>query len=152
MGLIQNKIKRLLAYSGVVHMGFILLGLQGITSYVPGAILGYESWIFYIAQYFLSLIIVLLIVGRGFVYYINDFKVNNFTMIFLIINLLSLAGFPPLLGFIGKFSILQGMIGNGFLICLIAMIISVFSFFIYFNVISLIIIDKTHSILNLTDA
>jgi|EP00835_Amoeboradix_gromovi_P001180 NADH:ubiquinone oxidoreductase subunit 2 (subunit N) len=100
----------------------------------------------------MALIVVLIIIQQVNAIYIQDLKINNFSTAILIINLLSLAGFPPLLGFVGKFIILKGVIGQAFLICLIAMIISVFSFFIYFNVIGLIQIDKTHYITSLSDA
>ena len=142
MGLIQNQVKRLLAYSGVVHMGFFLLALGDNTTMY---LFNLPPIVFYILQYFISLVILLLITEKVNAYYLHSFKVNTFLMIILVIHLLSLAGFPPFLGFIAKWVILKGMIGKGFFICLIAMISSVFSFFIYFNWISLLTPSPTSS-------
>lgn len=142
MGLIQNQVKRLLAYSGIVHLGFFLLALMGNSSEnidLP-LVLGLElpPIVFYIFQYFISLMIILIISEQVNAYYLHSFYINNFLMIILIAHLLSLSGFPPFIGFVAKWVILQITIGQYFLICLIAMLASVFSFFIYFNFIQVI--------------
>ncbi len=155
MGLIQNKVKRLLAYSGVVQTGFILLGIKSLmenNTELGIYNIAYQSWIFYIIQYFISLTVILLIVNQIKAIYLHDLKVNVFIMILLIVHLLSLAGFPPFLGFLGKFLILQNTLTHSFLICFIAIIASVFSFFIYFNVISSIVISDSIFIKNTADA
>lgn len=96
----QTKIKRLLAYSGVVHIGYILLGVS-IGSYE-----GIQAIIVYIGVYIVTLVgVITLVKGRGkdsIRDYIGMAKENKVLSISLGVLLLSLAGMPPLMGFIGK--------------------------------------------------
>lgn len=148
VGLAQTKIKRLLAYSTISHIGFILLAL-GIKS--PHSI---DSLLFYIIQYtltnfniFLILINLSYIQKRSLINlkdikYISEIKgllyENPFLSFSLIISLFSLAGIPPLLGFFAKQFTLYAAIQSGyFFISFIAIITSVVSASYYLKIIKL---------------
>src|ERR1700723_580034 len=121
VGLAQSKIKRLLAYSTISHIGFILLALAINTEQ------SIDSFIFYIIQYSITnLNIFLIIIALGFILnkegikmysknvlfydfdirFLYNFKgkffVNPSLILSLIICLFSMAGVPPLLGFFSK--------------------------------------------------
>ncbi len=107
----QTKLKRLLAYSGIVHMGYILLGLS-IGSYE-----GMQGVIVYIVIYIVTLVgIITLLRGRGkesIRDYIGMSIENKLLAITLGVLLLSLAGMPPLMGFISKWLVIAAVIAAG---------------------------------------
>lgn len=96
----QVKIKRLLAYSGIVHIGYILLGIS-IGSYE-----GMQAMVVYMGIYAVTLVgVISLIKGRGkenIRDYIGMSVENKVLSISFGVLLLSLAGMPPFLGFLGK--------------------------------------------------
>jgi len=128
VGLAQTKIKRLLAYSTISHIGFILLALA-INSKQS-----IDSFIFYIIQYTLTNLntfLILLAVGYIINYktiinkgsekdinFISELKglffSNPILSISLTICLLSMAGTPPLLGFFSKQFVLYSAIESGY--------------------------------------
>jgi NADH-ubiquinone oxidoreductase chain 2 len=172
LGLAQNKIKRLFAYSTISHVGFLLLGLACIFSnYSYSAT---EAFIFYILQYTLTnlnLFFILLSLGYllsnikniSAINVYNRDKVNNYEInliselkgvfkyypvlcISFAICLYSLAGIPPLLGFFGKFSVLYTSLFNEFyLLSLIAILSSLVSAYVYLKVISTIFFYSSDS-------
>jgi NADH:ubiquinone oxidoreductase subunit 2 (subunit N) len=98
----QNKIKRLLAYSGISHMGFIVLGYS---------ILNNEGLIvsnIYLLIYMLSMISVFIFViftniNNKFIVELSSLKfINRILTITMVLLILSIAGIPPLSGFISK--------------------------------------------------
>ena len=133
MGFIQLKIKRLIAYSGIIHLGFMLLG-KG------------DSNLIYMVAYSISLIIFLIIIEDIDAILITDINLNWYTYGILIVNILSLAGFPPFIGFLGKLSVIESIVDIEFWVGFIAMIVSIFSFFIYFNLLRNIKIDSNLSL------
>src|SRR5205807_1262700 len=131
VGLAQTKIKRLLAYSTISHIGFILLALAINTEQST------ESLIFYIIQYsFTNLNVFLIIIALGYLTHINKFINGNFygsnidirfiselngqfflnpiLSIILTICLFSMAGVPPLLGFFSKQFVLYSAVQSGY--------------------------------------
>ena len=151
VGLAQVKIKRLLAYSTISHVGFILLALAISTEQ------SIESFIFYIIQYSLTnLNTFFIIIAFGYLFkntqlltynlekkdinYISElrglFTHNPILSISLAICLFSMAGIPPLLGFFSKQMVLYSAIQNGYyFMALIAIIVSVISASYYLKVI-----------------
>lgn len=145
LGLNQSRLKRLLAYSSISHIGFLLLaiGTQGSQSI--------ESLIFYLIQYSLTTLVVfyiLIIFGNsssatGFYSPIQtisqlkaQFKESPILALCLAINLFSMAGIPPCIGFFGKFFILySSIIQELYFIVLIAIVASVISAFYYLKII-----------------
>ena len=151
LGLVQTQIKRLLAYSTISHIGFILLSLS-INSEQS-----IDSLIFYIVSYSITNLNIFLIILL-FGYIINQrSQINSFPhldikliselkgmfflypclVISLTISLFSLAGIPPLLGFFSKQLILYSAVQNGnYFISIIGILTSVISASYYLKLIS----------------
>lgn len=112
--IVQSSIKRMLAYSSIAHMGYMLLGV------LCGTREGYAAAVFYIITYSLMSIgafgmIVLISRGGGFeAENIKDFAgLNNrnpWLAFMMMLVLFSLAGVPPLVGFIAKVGVLHSLI------------------------------------------
>lgn len=151
VGLAQTRIKRLLAYSTISHIGFILLALA-INS--ESSI---DSLIFYIIQYTLTnLNIFLIIIALSYVSaytlinkeikdirYITELKGKFFSnpilSLSLAICLFSMAGIPPLIGFFSKQFVLYSAIQNGYyFIAIIAILVSVISASYYLRIVKVL--------------
>ena len=134
----QSKVKRLLAYSGISQMGFIVICLAIlIKSNLQVAFL-------YSFIYFISLVCVLMLLN-GFIKFINKnlflSELSGFqnlnplltTSFFIII--LSIGGLPPLMGFISKWFIISNIILNDYLLTgLVIIIFSGVSIFYYIRI------------------
>ena len=146
-GLTQFRIKRLLAYSTISHVGFILLAL-GISS-----IESTQAFIFYLTQYIISNLnafFILIAIGFSLYCYTSDnkeheelldktnspiqlitqlkgyFFINPVLSLSLAITIFSFAGIPPLVGFFGKQMVLSAALDKGlYFLSLIAILTSV---------------------------
>lgn len=142
----QFSLKRMLAYSTISHMGFILLGaLTGTTE-------GYSAALFYTITYALTAVggfAILILLGRqGFdAETLDDLKGLNerspwYAFIMLLL-MFSMAGIPPTVGFYAKLSIIQTVMNSGYLIPAIFMVLmSVIGAFYYLRVIKMMYFDK----------
>jgi NADH-ubiquinone oxidoreductase chain 2 len=159
VGLCQTKIKRLLAYSTISHIGFILLALA-INSEQS-----IDSLIFYIIQYSITnlntfLIIIALPIYSKFTYFknvklndinfINEIKgqffLNPILSLSLSVCLFSMAGIPPLIGFFSKQFVLYSAIENGYyFISIVAIIVSVISASYYLKIVKVLHTSMTKS-------
>ena len=135
----QTHVKRMLAYSSIAHTGYILMGFINFNNFTTGALF------YYSAAYLLSTIgafVVLMLVREdiktGTVDAFNGLmKRNKFLSVSMIIFLLSLAGIPPLAGFMAKFNIFTTALENGLVWLTIAAIIgSAISIVYYFKIIT----------------
>ncbi len=151
--LVQTNIKRMLGYSAIAHMGFMLLGLlsgvvDGDISSVANA---YSSAMFYAVTYVLTTLgafgIILLLSRSGFeADNLEDFKGLNkrspwFAFVMLLL-MFSLAGIPPLVGFYAKLSVLQAVLGTGQIwLAVLAVLLSLIGAFYYLRVIKLMYFD-----------
>nr|QTK22328.1 NADH dehydrogenase subunit 2 [Pneumocystis sp. 'macacae'] len=150
LGLAQLRLKRLLVYSMLSHVGFLVLSIAINSN------MSLEAFIFYIIQYSitnLNLFFIILSMGYYFVgccespvVFIKSlkgfFNVNPFLAICFAISLLSMGGIPPLIGFFAKFNILHAAISKGYLfVTFIAIISSVISISYYLKVIKTIFFD-----------
>jgi NADH-ubiquinone oxidoreductase chain 2 len=157
VGLTQFRIKRLLAYSTISHVGFILLALSVST------IESTQAFIFYLIQYSISnlnVFFIVLAIGFSLYGYITNnqeykslldknnspvqlitqlkgyFYINPLLSLSLAITIFSFAGVPPLVGFFGKQMVLSAALDNGYIfLSLIAIITSVIGAVYYLNVI-----------------
>lgn len=111
--IVQSSIKRMLAYSSIAHMGYMLLGV------LCGTRDGYAAAMFYIITYSLMTIgafgmIVLMSYGGFEAENIKDFvglnNRNPWLAFMMMLILFSLAGVPPLVGFIAKVGVLNSLI------------------------------------------
>jgi NADH-quinone oxidoreductase subunit N len=135
----QESMKRLLAYSSIAHVGYMLLGvLSGDPR--AGAQVVWLYMLIYIVMNTGAFAVVIYLQGKGEGERIEDFKglgrkhpVLAFAMM---IFLLSLAGIPPLAGFFGKFFLFKLAIEQGFVtLTVIALLTSVVGAYYYLGVV-----------------
>lgn len=144
--LTQTNLRRMLAYSSVSHMGFMLLGLA------VGTIAGLSAALFYMISYVVLSVgafalIILLNHQNGAIETIGDLAGLNrrhpwlaFIMLLLIF---SMAGIPPTVGFIAKLSILIGLIEvNQIAMAVFMVIMSVVGLYYYLRVIKVMYFDE----------
>lgn len=123
--LYQRTFKRLLAYSGIAHTGYILMALIASNEQSMGAVL------LYLGAYSLSTYsaFVVLMLVKDFIYddkmqhYQGLAKRNPLIAITLAVSMLSLTGIPPLAGFMGKFFLFSATIDSGYIGLVIVAII-----------------------------
>jgi NADH-quinone oxidoreductase subunit N len=150
----QTNLKRMLAYSGISHMGFMLLGLT--TGVVGGdhsfALNAYSSAMFYAVSYVLmslaSFGMIILLSRAGFeAERLEDFKGLNqrspwFAFLMMMV-MLSMAGVPFFVGFFAKFWVLQAVVAAGYIwLALTAVFFSLIGAFYYLRVVKLMYFDK----------
>ena len=137
VGLAQSRIKRLLAYSTVSHMGFMLAAMSLSTSE------GTAATILYLVQYTLTALLsfsAVLALGYNrqvkresldlidISELVGSFKKNPAVSTCLATSLFSMAGVPPLLGFYGKQAVLSASLNGGLVfISIVAVVTSVIS-------------------------
>ena len=164
VGLTQFRIKRLLAYSTISHVGFLLLAL-GISS-----IESTQAFIFYLTQYTISnlnVFIILIAIGFSLYCYTSDnkeheelmdktnspiqlvsqlkgyFYINPILALSLTISIFSLVGVPPLVGFFGKQMILSAALDKGLVfLSLVAILTSVIGAVYYLSIIKQMFFSK----------
>jgi NADH-quinone oxidoreductase subunit N len=146
----QVKIKRLLAYSAISHVGFIFLGLA------TGAVTGIASALFYVSAYMLmtlasfGIIIILSNQKKNEIIEINDLaglaKEKPWMAFLLLITFLSLAGIPPTIGFYAKFSVIQSVIQFGWVWpAVIAIISALIGMYYYLKIIKIAYFDDPNT-------
>ncbi len=143
----QSNIKRMLAYSAISHIGFLLLGV------LSGTAAGYAASMFYAITYVVMTLggfgMVVLMSRAGFeADRIEDFKGLNerspwFAFMMLIL-MFSMTGVPPLLGFWAKLAVIEALLGAGGLtwLAVVAVIFSVVGAFYYLRVVKTMYFDK----------
>lgn len=141
----QTNIKRMLAYSTISHMGFLLLGI------LAGTQNGYSSAMFYVVTYALTALasfgMILLLSREGFeAENLDDFKGLNqrspWLAFLMLIVMFSLAGIPPFVGFFAKLAVLQAALQAGWVwLVVFAVLMSVIGAFYYLRVVKLMYMD-----------
>ena len=145
VALMQTNIKRMLAYSTISHVGFVLLG------FVTGAVEGYGAAAFYVLAYVLMSLAafgcIIALNKKGFeADKISDFKGLSkgspwFALIMLVV-MLSMAGVPPFIGFYSKLFILQQVVSAGYIyLAIAAVIFAVISAYYYLQIIKAMYFD-----------
>tara|TARA_B100001094_G_scaffold312524_1_gene349288 strand:- start:641 stop:2059 length:1419 start_codon:yes stop_codon:yes gene_type:complete len=142
----QTNIKRLIAYSSIGHVGYILAGLA------TGSNEGIQSSIIYITIYVimnLALFSCLLMLKRNDQYYedIDDLsglsKNHPLLSLSLLVILFSLAGIPPLAGFFAKFYIFKTVIEQSmYFLAIVGLLSTVVAAFYYLRIIKIIYFDN----------
>lgn len=150
----QTNIKRMLAYSTISHMGFMLLGMLAgvVNGNLSQSLNAYSSSLFYVITYVLTTLgafgVILLLSRSGFeADNLEDFKGLNqrspwFAAVMLIL-MFSLAGIPPMVGFYAKLSVLQAALGTGQIwLPIVAVLFSLVGAFYYLRVVKLMYFDE----------
>lgn len=152
----QTNLKRMLAYSTISQMGFVLLGLLSgvVNGNVNSAANAYSSSMFYVITYVLTTLasfgIILLLAREGFESEeITDLAgLNQRSPLFagvMAICMFSLAGVPPLVGFYAKLSVLQSLVASGqggyIGLAVFAVVMSLIGAFYYLRVVKVMYFD-----------
>jgi NADH-quinone oxidoreductase subunit N len=135
----EDNLKRMLAYSGIAHAGYILLGI------LPGTAQGFTATLFYIAAYAVmnfGAFAVVTALGAGgeqtadINYWRGLFYRRPFLATVMTIFMLSLAGIPPTVGFFAKLFVFQALVTAQIWAPLaVAVVMTIVSFYYYLRVV-----------------
>jgi NADH-quinone oxidoreductase subunit N len=141
----QTNLKRMLAYSTIGHMGFLLLGI------LSGDLNGYGSAMFYVVVYVLMSLgafgMIMVLARSGFeAENLDDFRGLNqrspWYAFLMLLLMFSMAGVPPTVGFYAKLSVLQAVINAGYVwLAVVAVMFSLIGAFYYLRLIKLMYFD-----------
>mgnify|MGYP001568907498 FL=1 len=145
----QTNLKRMLAYSTIAHMGFLLIGV------LSGTLQGYGAAMFYAVIYVLMSLgafgMIMLLSREGFeADTLNDFKGLNqrspWLAFMMLLLMFSMAGVPPTVGFYAKFSVLNAAVQAGHIpLVVIAVLFSLIGAFYYLRIVKLMYFDAPES-------
>ena len=143
LALMQNNVKRILAYSSIAHFGYVLVPL------VSGDVIGPQAATFYVITYIIAILaafglITVFSASKKEASDISDytglFWKRPFLSIVFTVVLLSLAGIPLTAGFMGKYFILAAGVGNtSWLLVFTLIISSVIGLFYYLRIVAVMI-------------
>ncbi|HEY2683516.1 MAG TPA: NADH-quinone oxidoreductase subunit NuoN [Steroidobacteraceae bacterium] len=142
----QSNLKRMLAYSTISHIGYVLLGI------LSGTAQGYQAAMFYMVSYVLvsagAFGMILLLARTGF----EADKIEDFKGLFarspwfagmMLILMVSLAGVPPFIGFWAKLGVVQAVLGvNMTWLAVVAVLFSVVGAYYYLRVVKVMFFDE----------
>jgi NADH-quinone oxidoreductase subunit N len=155
--LMQTNVKRMLAFSTISQMGFVLLGLMSgvVNGNTLSAANAYSSSMFYVVSYVLTTLaafgVLLLLSREGFESEeIADFAgLNQRSPLYAAVMatcLFSLAGIPPMVGFYAKLSVLQALVASGesmyLALAVFAVVMSLIGAFYYLRLIKVMYFDE----------
>jgi NADH-quinone oxidoreductase subunit N len=153
----QSNLKRMLAYSTIAQMGFMLLGLCSgvVNGNTLSAANAYSSSMFYVVSYVLTTLgtfgMIMLLSRQGFESeHIDDFKGlarrNPWFAGIMAIFMFSLAGIPPTVGFYAKLSVLQALVSTnvtGYIVlAVVAVVLSLVGAFYYLRMVKVMYFDE----------
>jgi NADH-quinone oxidoreductase subunit N len=142
----QANLKRMLAYSTISHVGYVLLGI------LSGTAQGYQAAMFYMISYVIvaagALGMILLLARQGFeADKLEDFKGLNARSPWfagmMAILMFSLAGVPPFIGFWAKLGVIQAVLGVQLTwLAVVAVLFSVVGAYYYLRIVKLMYFDE----------
>ena len=149
LAIAQTNIKRMLAYSAIAHVGYMLLG------FIAGTTEGYSAAMFYMLNYVLMTLAafgLLTIMSRGSVEVENIDQFNGLgnrnPMIALLwmAVLFSMAGIPPMVGFFAKLFVLKALVSVQLTwVAAVALIFAVWGAFYYIRIIKAMYFDEAEA-------
>ncbi len=151
--IVQTNLKRMLAYSTISHMGFVLLGMLSgvVANKADGAANAYGASMFYSVTYLLTTLgtfgLILLRTTKGFeAETLDDLKGmsrrNPWFAFLMLVMMFSLAGIPPTMGFYAKLSVLEAVVKAGMTwLAVVAVLFSLIGAFYYLRVVKLMYFD-----------
>jgi len=141
----QTNVKRMLAYSTISHMGFVVLGFMG-------DLLGYQAALIYTLTYVVMSVaafgvLMILSTKEHECEKLTDLAGLNQThpwlAFLMLLTMFSMAGIPPLLGFYAKFAVIQALLTQGYLwVSVFAVIMSLIGAFYYLRVVKVMYFDQ----------
>ena len=141
----QTNLKRMLAYSTISHVGFLLFGLMSAN------LNGFASSMFYISAYVLMTLagfgMIILLSRHGFeAENLDDLKGLNqrspWLAFMMLITMFSMAGVPPTIGFYAKFTVLQAALQAGHIVPVVfAVLMAAVGAFYYLRIVKLMYFD-----------
>jgi NADH-quinone oxidoreductase subunit N len=146
VALTQKNIKRLLAYSSIAHAGYILVG------FVSWSVLGMTSIVFYLIAYLITNLAafgavstVSRITGRDDIAsYAGLSRRSPVLALVMLVSFLSLAGMPPLGGFIAKIFVFAAAVQAGYIwLAIIGVINSIFGLYYYLTVLKVVYLYRS---------
>jgi NADH-quinone oxidoreductase subunit N len=147
LALKQKRLKRLMIYSSISHVGFMLLGCS------TGSLIGLTSVVYYLIFYIITNIIIwgiitILYANSTKPVYLSDLsglvQTNPALALTLALSLFSLAGIPPLAGFSMKFFIfLSALSSNLIEVSVLIILLSAIGAFYYLRVVKIIYFEKS---------
>lgn len=147
LGLRQQNIKRLIAYSSISHLGYLMVGFLAFSQ------VGIRSSVFYLIIYFAGILaafgaIIYFSGKKGEPAMVEDYRglfwTRPWMAAFFTLVMLSLAGVPFTAGFMGKFYILRGGMGSREIFMLIALVVSsTIGLFYYLRVVGVMLSRST---------
>jgi NADH-quinone oxidoreductase subunit N len=138
VALAQTNLKRMLAYSGIAHVGYMVTGIAAFSQQGSAAVL------FYLAVYsFMNMgafAVVVLMNRRGRYEFLDDYAGlagrHPIVALALAVFMVSLAGFPPTAGFLGKLYLFTALVQAGLVpVAVVAVLNSVISVYYYLRVV-----------------
>ena len=142
----QSNLKRMLAYSTIAHVGFLLLGI------IAGTRAGYAASMFYIIVYALMGLgafgMIIVLGGKGFESdRLDDFRGlserSPWLAFLVLIIMLSMAGVPPFVGFWAKWAVLREVVAaDQVWLATVAVVFAVIGLFYYLRVVRLVYFEK----------
>jgi NADH-quinone oxidoreductase subunit N len=153
----QTNLKRMLAYSTIAQMGFMLLGLCSgvVNGNTLSAANAYSSSMFYVVTYVFTTLgtfgVIMLLSRQGFeAEQIDDFKGlgkrSPWYALVMTIFMVSLAGLPPTVGFYAKLSVLQALVSTNdrdlIILAVVAVVLSLIGAFYYLRLIKVMLFDE----------
>ncbi|HET8807334.1 MAG TPA: NADH-quinone oxidoreductase subunit N, partial [Methylophaga sp.] len=145
LAIAQTNLKRMLAYSTISHVGFLLLGI------LSGTEAGYAAALFYTLIYALMTVggfgMILLMSRQGFeAEQIADYKglakQQPWYALMMLLLMFSMAGIPPLAGFYAKLTVIKAVVDVNLLaVALVAVIMSVIGAYYYLRMIKVMYFD-----------
>lgn len=142
----QANLKRMLAYSTIAHMGYLLLGI------IPGTNEGYAAAMFYVIVYAAMALgafgMIVVLAREGFeADRLDDFRGLNerspWHAFLMMVLMLSMAGVPPFVGFWAKWSVLREVVDAGLVwLAVVAVVFSVAGLFYYLRIVKLMYFDE----------
>ena len=153
----QTNLKRMLAYSTIAQMGFMLLGLCPgvVNNNTLSAVNAYSSAMFYVVTYVLTTLgtfgMIMLLSRQGFeAEQIDDLKGlarrSPWFAGVMAIFMFSLAGIPPTVGFYAKLSVLQALVSTNdsgyILLAVVAVLLSLVGAFYYLRLVKIMFFDE----------
>jgi NADH-quinone oxidoreductase subunit N len=153
----QTNLKRMLAYSAIAQLGFMLLGLTPtvVAANTTSAANGYSSALFYVVTYVLTTLgsfgLIMLLARQGF----ESEEISDLSGLakrapwiagVMTVFMFSLAGVPPMVGFYAKFAVLQALVTTGdttyIVLAIIAVLLSLVAAFYYLRIVKVMYFDE----------